>query len=232
MVGQTKEPRITLITLPPKDVLFTNTDAGILIASHIPLCAESIAFTRLTTLRIGWVEIPITRFASVTFLAFDVPFANASAGDHAEFLVGVTLTFSVVFRTNGGTVASLTNGRIAQSSSGFLIISRPTLFAVGAHRVMQTIVANAAGAIPRRQIFEWIEMASIGVPVAFASFASVGHATDSRHPRQVVVEILALLAIQAFGVVLTLAFAVDHIPTMNLLIIQRNTSGSVTVARA
>ena len=60
--------------------------------------------------------------------------------------------------------------------------------------------------------------------VAFASFASVGGGANSRHPRQIVVKVLASLAIQTGRVVLAFAFTVNHVLTKDLLVVQWNAS--------
>lgn len=144
----------------------------------------------------------------------------------------MTLTFPVILRPDLGTIAFLTNQWVAQLPPGILIISRTTLLAIGAHRMAKTSITHSSRPVPGSQIFERIVVASVRVTVTLASLAGVGDTSNRRHPRQIVVEILALLAVQAFSVVLTLAFAVDHVSPMDPLVLQRNAPRSVSVARA
>lgn len=63
------------------------------------------------------------------------------------------------------------------------------------------------------------------------TLTSIGLLSESRLPWQVVVEIFAVLAVQAFGVVGALASSVDHV-VLSVESLQRQTTRSVTVAGA
>jgi len=91
------------------------------------------------------------------------------------------------------------------------VVERFALLAIAAHCVVLAAVADSARYPSGGFVHGRIVVAAIGVVVAVASFAGVGLATDGRPPRQVVVEIFTLLAIEALGVVGALAAAVDHV---------------------
>ena len=138
--------------------------------------------TRLTAERVAWIQIPESRLASVAFDSIDVLFADASSGDEIVLLISAPLAFAVVFRSEFGAIASFANFRVIPMLDWILIITRTALLAIGAHRVMRAVVANATRSIPRCQILKRIEMAPVGVIVALASLARVGHAANGRHP--------------------------------------------------
>jgi len=85
------------------------------------------------------------------------------------------------------------------------------LFAILPSRVVLTIIADSAGHSARSLVDRFVEVAGIGVIVAIARSTGVRLFADRGLPRQVVVEVLALLTVEAPGVVRTLASAVDHI---------------------
>lgn len=60
-------------------------------------------------------------------------------------------------------------------------------------------------------IKEPVEYFAVGVGEEQLTFAGIRLSSDSRPPRQVVVEVLALLAVLSFGVVRALTFAVNHL---------------------
>ena len=66
-----------------------------------------------------------------------------------------------------------------------------------------------------------------GVVVAVASLTGVGRSADGGPPGQIVVEILATLAVKTGRIVLTFALPVDHILAEDLLVVQGDTSVSV-----
>lgn len=97
---------------------------------------------------------------------------------------------------------------------------------------MSAIIANTATGVHRLSEDGWIKVTSGGMVVAVASLAGVGRRPDGGHPRQVVVKVFASLAIQPGRVVLTLALPENLVLAKHLLIVQRDASGGMTVARA
>lgn len=113
----------------------------------------------------------------------------------------------------------------------YLIEERFAHLAVSAHGVVQALVADAAGHAAGRLVHGRIEVALARVVVAIAPFAGVRLTTDGRSPGQVVVEVLALLAVEALRVVRALAAAVHHVRA-RLDPFEGQAAGRVTVARA
>lgn len=110
-----------------------------------------------------------------------------------------------------------------------MIIERFALFAILAPRIVMAIVADSAGHSSRSLVNRLVKVARGSVIVARPT--GVRLFADRGFPRQIVVKVLAILAVQSFGVVSALASAVDHV-----LFVgdsgQRQTSGSVSVAGA
>lgn len=92
-----------------------------------------------------------------------------------------------------------------------MIIEWLALFAILPPRIVLAIVADSAGHSARSLVDRFVEVAGIGMIVAIARSTSVRLFADRGLPRQIVIEVLALLAVEALGVVRTLASAVDHI---------------------
>ena len=97
MIGQSKKPWITLIAFPAKDILLTDANTGILIAAHIPCRTQRIALTRLTSIGIGWIQIPKSWLASVAFLSIHVLLTDAPACHQVMLNVRASLTLAIVF---------------------------------------------------------------------------------------------------------------------------------------
>ena len=76
---------------------------------------------------------------------------------------------------------------------------------------MGAVVADAAGDAAGGFVDGRVKVAPVRVVVAVAALASVGLAANGRPPGQVVVEILALLAVESLGVVRALAPSVHHV---------------------
>ena len=76
---------------------------------------------------------------------------------------------------------------------------------------MGAVVADAAGDAAGGFVDGRVKVAPVRVVVAIAAFASVCLAANGRPPGQVVVEILALLAVESLGVVRALAPSVHHV---------------------
>ena len=76
---------------------------------------------------------------------------------------------------------------------------------------MLTIVADSAGYSARSLVDRFVEVAGTGMIVAIARPTGVRLFADRGLPRQVVVEVLALLAVETLSVVRALASAVDHV---------------------
>ncbi len=89
---------------------------------------------------------------------------------------------------------------------------RLALFAVLAHRVVLAVVADAASHVSGSLVGGPVEVAARRVRIAVAALAFVRLLFDRRMPRDVVVEVLALLAVQPFRVMRTLATTV-HLNT-------------------
>ena len=77
--------------------------------------------------------------------------------------------------------------------------------------VVHAIVANPTGDHPTGVIDCPIEVTAGGVVVALAATALIGLVSYGWPPGSVVVEVLALFAVQSLGVVGALTSAVDHI---------------------
>ena len=76
---------------------------------------------------------------------------------------------------------------------------------------MLTIVADSAGYPSGGLVDGRIVVTAVCVIVTVAAFARVGLSANGRSPRQVVVEVFALFAVEALGVVRALAAAVYHV---------------------
>lgn len=92
-----------------------------------------------------------------------------------------------------------------------MIIEWLALFAILPTRVVLAIVADPAGHPPRSLVNCFVEVAGSGMIVAVARSAGVRLLADRGLPRQIVVEVLALLAVETLGVVGALASTVDHV---------------------
>lgn len=92
-----------------------------------------------------------------------------------------------------------------------VIIEWLALLAILPSRVMLAIVANSTGHSARSLIDRFVEVAGIGMIVTIARSTRIRLFADRGLPRQVVIEILALLAVEALSVVRTLASTVDHV---------------------
>lgn len=92
-----------------------------------------------------------------------------------------------------------------------VIIKWLALFAILPSRVVLTIVADSTGHSARSLVDRLVEVAGIGMVVTITWPTCVRLFAHRGFPWQVVVEVLALLAIETLGVVRTLASAVDHV---------------------
>lgn len=113
---------------------------------------------------------------------------------------------------------------------GVAIEERLAQFAIRSHGVVLAIVANAAGHPSRTFVNSFVEVTGTRVIVTDARSASVRLLPDGRFPRQIVVKVLALLAVQSGCVVSAFASTVHHV----LLVgdaRKRKTPGRVAVAR-
>lgn len=111
-----------------------------------------------------------------------------------------------------------------------VIVERFALFAILSSRVVLAVVADATGHSSRSLINRFIEVTGFAMIVAIALPARVRLLADRRFPRQIVIEVVACLAVQTLGVVSALASAMDHV----LLVDdagQRQTFRGVSVAR-
>ena len=112
-----------------------------------------------------------------------------------------------------------------------LVIEGLALLAVAAHGVVLAIVAHAAGNPSGGLVHGRIKVAPVRVVVAVAALARVRLAADGGPPRQVVVKVLALLAVESARVVGALAPAVHHVGA-RVDARQRQAARRVPVARA
>ena len=112
-----------------------------------------------------------------------------------------------------------------------MIIERFALFAILSTSVVLAIVTDSARDSAGPLVDRLVEVTGGGMIVAVARSASVRLLSNSWLPRQIVVEVLAFLAVEACRVVGAFAPAVHHV----LLVRdpgQREAPGCVAVARA
>lgn len=92
-----------------------------------------------------------------------------------------------------------------------LVEERFALFTISAHCIVLTVVTDTARDAACSLVDGRIVMAPVRVLIAVAPFTGVGLSTNGRSPWKVVVKVFTLLTIKSFGVVSTLAAAVDHV---------------------
>jgi hypothetical protein len=219
-----------LVATSTNHVSFAGAFTSYLITTSVVDCSKSVATASFTAIRIVHIAIPEASFAPVTSPAIHVPSTDASTSNQIIDRICSAFTFTVVFRTDWVTVTWLTNVWVPDITLRVLVESWSAFLAVLTHCVVSTIVTDSTGGVSRGNVDRLVEVASRGMTIAFTSFASMGHAPNGRTPRKVVVEILAFFAVHAFCVVLTIAFTIDHVSPVHLLVIQWNAPRSMTIA--
>lgn len=229
--------RKTLITVLSGDKSLTSTHSGVLITSLIVVGSLQVASTGDTSIDVGFSEIPVSVLAPITTISVDVRLTVALSSDESTLSVFFSLADSLILRSSLVTLAWQTDMWIVDGSSWITIEEWFTLLAVLSLGIMHTIVANSSSHESTSFINGSIEVTSQSVSITVTWFTLVLLVSNRWSPRQIIVECLALLTIQSFCVVHTLAPSVNNVRTLHYGIradvgIDRDTSGGVTVAGA
>lgn len=220
---ESKRLGLTLIAILAGDQTLALTLPIVHVATGIVDSAQNVARAGFTTLRIIGIKIPETILALITSTSLHIRFAVTGAGYDAILGIIDRITDALIQRTIGITIASPAHIRTAQLLLGITIEERHALLAMLTLRIMQTIVAHSARDKPGGNKDRIIEVAAEGVAIALAFLARVCLLPERRFPWQIIVEILASLAIQALGVVRTIATSVHHLIVLGTHIIQGQT---------
>lgn len=192
---ETKSLRLTLITVFARDETLAQTFASVHIAARIVDCAQRVAGTGFTTLWIVGIEIPETIFALIAATSLNIRFAVTGAGNDAIIGIIHRITDAFVQRATRIAITSLAYIGTAQILQGIAIEEGHTLLTMLTLRIVQTTIANTTRNMSRSDKDLLIEVATEGVSITLAFLARIRLLAKRWFPGQIIVEILASLAI-------------------------------------
>lgn len=228
-VAQIPVARMALIALTSSNVAFAAAVSRYFVTSKVANGSQLITIASFTSVRIFQLQIPEMIHADITSASFNIPFADTSSGNKTMHGIRTTITLASMLGTNRIAITLSAYVRIGDVSAWLLIKERFAFLTVMAHGVVSAFIADTAADTTGCLVNGGIEVTPGGVVVAIAPFACICILSLCRSPRQIIVKVFTLLAVQSLRVVRTFASTMYHVSVV-LLPWKWNTPGGVAVA--